>query len=54
MRLYKVEYDSDCGIDDEGFVEWWDVTDDDQCFRCNSESEANWLVALINREVSND
>ena len=46
--MWKVEYDNDTGHGDEGFWQWWDVTDGDRSFRCNSEDDAEWLCNLLN------
>jgi len=45
---WKANYDNDTGPGDEGFWEWWDVTNGDYNFRCFSEMEADWLVSILN------
>ena len=46
--MWTIEYDNDTGPMDEGFWEWWTVTDGTKSFKCNSESEAKWLCDILN------
>lgn len=45
---WKIEYDNDTGPGDEGFWEWWTVTDGTRSFKCNSEDDAKWLAETLN------
>ena len=45
---WKIEYDNDTGPGDEGFWEWWTVTDGARSFKCNSEDDAKWLSETLN------
>ena len=46
--MWKVDYDNDTGPRDEGFSEWWTVTNGDKYFTSRSESDAIWLCDLLN------
>ena len=46
--MWKIEYDNDTGPGDEGFWQWWDVTDGNRSFRCNCKDDAEWLCNLLN------
>lgn len=46
--MWKVEYDNDTGPNDEGFSEWWTVTNGDKSFKSSSEPDAHWLCHLLN------
>lgn len=48
MNKWKIEYDNDTGPDDEGFWEWWTVTDGEKSFKCDVEADAKWLLNLLN------
>lgn len=48
MNRWKIEYDNDTGPSDEGFWEWWTVTDGDKSFKCDDEADAKWLCDLLN------
>lgn len=54
MPKWKIEYDNDTGPQDEGFSEWWNVTDGERNFKCNIEDEAKWLAQALNASVAND
>jgi hypothetical protein len=45
---WRIEHDSDTGPSDEGYWEWWDVTDGERSFRCTEEADAKWLYDLLN------
>lgn len=49
MSKWSVKYDNDVGPGDEGFWEWWDVTDGTVTFRADSEDAATWLCDLLNK-----
>lgn len=44
---FRIECDNDAGYD-EGFREWWTVTDDIRNFKCDAEADAIWLRNLLN------
>lgn len=48
MNKWKIEYDNDTGSGDEGFWEWWTVSDGTRSFKCNSEDDAEWLAETLN------
>lgn len=48
---WKIEYDNDTGPRDESFHEWWTVICGDTYFKCCSESEANWLCDILNKQL---
>ena len=50
---WKIEYDNDTGPGDEGFGEWWTITDDEKAFRCYDEDDAKWLCDLLNASTPN-
>lgn len=52
-NAWQIAYDNDTGHDDGGFYEWWDVTDGNRSFRCDSEEAAYYLCDLLN-ETEND
>lgn len=52
--MWKVRYENDTGWKDECFSEWWEVTDEERCFKCDSESDANWLAGLLNKENTDE
>ena len=45
---FVVEYNNDCGMADDGFWEWWIVTNGELVFRCDEEGAANWLCHVLN------
>jgi len=47
-----IEYDNDTGPDDDGFAEWWIVTDGEKDFKCRKESDAEWLCDVLNAYAS--
>jgi len=44
---WEIVYDNDTGPSDEGFWEWWSVTDGEKAFKCCSEADAEWLLSII-------
>jgi len=48
---WKIEYDNDTGAGDEGFIEWWAVTDGTRRFACSAESYAKWLAEKLNSDT---
>lgn len=51
---WTVTYRNDVGSDDEGFWEWWEVSDGNKTFRTEEEEDAKWLADLLNRYVNCD
>ena len=45
--VWRIEYDNDTGSDDGGFYEWWNVTDGNRSFRCETKDNAEWLLARL-------
>jgi hypothetical protein len=45
--FWRIEYDNDTGPSDEGFEQWWTVTNDERSFRCQTEADANWLLSIL-------
>lgn len=51
--MWTVEYNNDVGPDDDGFWEWWEVTDGKFIYKANKEFEARELAdAMNNREAA--
>ncbi len=48
---WTIDYDNDTGPRDEGFTEWWTVTDGDKSFRCVIMEDAKWLCSVLNGEI---
>lgn len=46
--MWKVEYDNDTGPNDEGFCEWWTITNGEKTFTTHSKPNATWLCHLLN------
>lgn len=49
---WKIEYDNDTGPGDEGFWEWWTVTDGKRSFKCDSEDDAKWLLEALETHLA--
>lgn len=49
--MWTIEYDNDTGPSDEGYLEWWTVTNGSKSFKCDSESDAEWLCELLNKHA---
>lgn len=45
---WRIEYENDTGPNDEGFFQWWVVTDGQRSFRSNAATEAGWLCEILN------
>ncbi len=45
---WTIEYENDTGPADEGFAEWWTVTNGIRSFRCIMQDDAKWLCELLN------
>lgn len=50
---WEIEYDNDTGPSDEGFLEWWTVSDGARSFKCGSKEDAEWLCDMLNRYAAN-
>lgn len=48
---WKVEYSNDVGPNDEGFWEWWEVTNGQVTFKADAEKDAEWLCAVLNGDT---
>jgi hypothetical protein len=49
--MFTIEYDNDTGPTDEGFWEWWTISDGKRSFRCDSsEQDAQWLCNILNKK----
>lgn len=46
-EAWKVEYNNDTGFNDEGFEEWWTVTNGNVGYRCDSENDAVQLLSVL-------
>lgn len=46
MSGWKITYDNDTGPNDEGYWEWWNVSNDELglSYKCNTEKEAKYLL----------
>lgn len=50
--MWRIDYDNDTGPIDEGYHEWWNVTNDEMSFKCDKQEHANWLCKVLNdREI---
>ena len=47
MSKYSITYENDVGPNDEGFWEWWTVSDGNRSFKCESEEDAKWLSVTL-------
>ena len=47
MNNWIIEYDNDVGPNDEGFWEWWTVTNGNQSIRCHTKENADWLLSKL-------
>jgi len=46
-EAWVIEYDNDTGPGDEYFVEWFNVTNGEKSFRCNTKEDAEFLLASL-------
>ena len=53
-EAWAIEYDNDTGSGDEYFVEWFNVTNGEKSFRCNSKEDAEFLLASLSPGIKND
>jgi hypothetical protein len=49
---WTVDYSNDTGPDDEGFWEWWEVTDGERTFKADTQPHAKWLCELLNEHAA--
>lgn len=47
---WVVEYDNDTGPDDEGFSEWWEVSNGAMSFKAYTKYSAEWLCKTLNKK----
>jgi hypothetical protein len=47
--MWTVEYTNDVGADDEGFWEWWEITNGEKAFKSDTKDDAEFLCDLLNR-----
>lgn len=50
---WRVEYDNDTGTSDEGYSEWWTVTNEDIAYRAFTEESARKLCDILNKNIEN-
>lgn len=48
MDKWKVEYGNHTCVNDDGFFEFWEVSDGETTFTSEKESDAVWLCNLLN------
>jgi hypothetical protein len=44
-KKWEIEYDN---WGEDGFSEWWHVTDGEKSFKCDDEKDAKWLQYILN------
>jgi len=49
-----IEYDNDVGTNDDGFWEWWNVTNGEKTFKADTEEDAKMLCDLLNNKYKNE
>lgn len=47
MKL-EINYNNDVGPNDDGFWEWWEVSNGETSFSCRTEEDAIWLINVFN------
>ena len=50
-NIWVIEYDNEVA---PGYYEWWNVTNSDVSFKCNTEAQADWLCRFLNCHESSD
>lgn len=50
MNKWRIDYDNDTGPFDEGYWEWWTVTNDKRSFKCDNEDHAKWLFDILSND----
>ena len=51
--MWTIEYDNETIGDDDGFAEWWTVTNGERFFESRDKADAEWLCALLNAQEGN-
>lgn len=44
---WHIDYGNDTGPDDDGFWEWWEVTNGERTFKCDYKEDAEWLLNAL-------
>lgn len=44
---WTITYENDTGPDDDGFWEWWTVSNGTTSFECDSKADAEWLRNIL-------
>lgn len=52
MTPWTIEYDNDVGPNDDGFWEWWTVTNGERRFKCDEQADAEWLMEKLNNSTT--
>jgi hypothetical protein len=47
--MWKIDYNNEVGANDEGFWEWWEITNGEKTFKSDDEEDADFLCNLLNR-----
>ena len=48
---WTIENQNDTGPNDEGFWEWWEVSNRARTFKCDDREDAEWLCDLLNQQA---
>ena len=51
--MWTSVYDNDTGMNDEGFWEFWTVTDGSKEYKCDNKEDADWLCRTLNSIAPN-
>lgn len=49
--MWNIEYENDTGMNDEGFYEWWEISDGNKTFTCDNKDDAIWLRDVLNNST---
>ena len=49
--MWYIEYDNETGLNDDFFVEWWNITNGEKLFKASNELDAQWLCDLLNNSL---
>ncbi|MFT5724157.1 MAG: hypothetical protein ACI9JN_001274 [Bacteroidia bacterium] len=49
-QKWRVDYDNDTGPGDEGFWEWWEITDGKTLYTSRNEEAAKELCEILNNQ----
>lgn len=47
-KTWTVVCENDVGLHDDGFWQWWEVTDNNRVFKSDEEDDAKWLCDFLN------